>query len=115
MESIAATIRNCVCSLGGREIFERRTSGDPRQQTAQSMADGPGFQSAEPFDPAQAFKIRPRVSPRRIQKLAAPGGHVEGFAQQVRERETNVKGRVAEVRHFVIQQHQAVFVAPGYF
>ena len=62
--------------LGGREIFQRRTSGDPRQQTAQSMTDGPGFQSAEPFEPAQALKIHPRVHLRRIQQLAAPGGDV---------------------------------------
>ena len=77
-----------------------------------------GFQVRCPCRPRrfpQRFPINAPIFPSGRVEFPAQRRQVVGLAEEVCQGEAQVEGRIAEVDHFVIEQHQAAFVYQDVF
>src|SRR5580704_7934481 len=87
------------------QVFERRSPADPCQKRGERVLRRAKVDMGYPWHPAHFVQVAsPEVS-RGPQNLPAPFREMKRLAKEVGEAETDVKRRVSEMKHLMIEQN----------
>ena len=90
------------------QIFERRSAAYSRQKGRESVLRRAKVKMRDPRSPANFVKVEAPVSLRGSHQRLAFSWEMKRLAEEVGEAEADVKRRVTEMKHFVIEQNQLV-------